>query len=180
MPAPPPPRQLAALCAVADTLARARVRWVLAGSAGRVLLGFPARPRDIDIEVAPEHAEAAAAALGAALADEGGGGRRSRRAHAWRAGIEVDLTSDLVVEGRGGRLAADFARQWEWSHPVTVCGRVIRVGPLEESLCRAVVLGDWAAVARLAGQAVGAEAGARLSARYLAERLSSATASAAR
>jgi len=175
-----PPRQLAALCAVADALAGAGARWVLAGSAGRALLGCPARPRDIDLEVDPRDADAAAAALGAELAAAGGGGRSSRRVLAVRAGVEVDLTCDLAIDGPGGRLAPDFALQWERSHPVTAGGRAIRVAPLEEGVCRAVVLGDWAGVARIAGQAARAPGGIRLSAAYVSERLSPATASATR
>ncbi len=175
-----PPRRLAALCAIADSLARHGVSWVLAGSAGRALLGCTARPADIDIEVALDDAQAAGAALGVGLAREGGAGRHSRRARAWRAGVEVDITSDLVVAGPGGRLAADFARQWAWSHPVTICGRAIRVAPPEESLCRSIVLGDWGAIARLADQAARADPALHLRATYVAERLSSTTARATR
>lgn len=157
------------------------MRWLLAGSAERALVGCPVRPRDIDIEVAPGDADRAAAALGARIAGGGGGGRRrSRRAAARRAGIEVDLTGDLVVEGPGGLLPADFALQWQWSHPAAACGRAIRVAPLEESLCRANVLGDWDALAKVAGQAGAAASPVRLSSRYVTERLSSATASATR
>ena len=180
MPPIPPPRQLAALCAVADALARPGVRGLLAGSAGRARLGCPARPADIDIEVAPQHAEDAAAALGVVLAEAGGGGRSSRRGHASRAGVEIDVTCELVVDGPHERLGPDFALQWEWSHPVDVCGRAVRVAPLEESLCRAVVAGDWAGAETLADQAARAGAGIRLSAAYVAARLSSATARAAR
>ena len=175
-----PPRQLAALCAVADSLARHGVRWVLAGSAGRALLGCPARPADIDIEVDPDDAQAAETALEVVLARDGGDGRRSHRARAARAGVEVDITSDLIVEGPGGRLAAVFARQWDWSHPVAICGRAIRVAPPEESLCRAIVLGDWDALARLAAQTACADPPVPLRATYVAERLASITARAAR
>jgi hypothetical protein len=174
------PRALAALCAVADALARARVRWLLTGSAGRALLGAPARPADIDLEVDARDAAAAAAALGVELSPAAGGGRRSLRASALRAGVEVDLTCDLTVEVPEGRLAPDFALMWDRAHPVAAAGRAIRVAPLEEALCRAILLGDWAAVAKIAGAAGRAPGGIRLDPGYVAARLSSATASATR
>ena len=175
-----PPRQLAAICAVADALGRAGVRWVLAGSAGRALLDCAVRPRDIDLELDPDGADAGAAALGAALAEAADGGRSSRRAAVRRAGVEVDLTSGFAAGGPGGRLAPDFAMQWDWSHPVAVCGRTVRVAPLEEGLCRAIVLGDWGGAARIAGQAATAPGGVRLSAAYVSARLAPACSRAAR
>ena len=173
-----PPRPLAALCAVADALAG--LRWLLGGSAGRALAGCPVRPRDIDLEVDPRDGAAAAAALGVTLREAAGAGRSSRRATALRAGVEVDLTCDLAIDAPGGRLAPDFALMWERAHQVVVAGRALRVAPLEESACRAIVLGDWAGVAKIAGQAARAPGGIRLDAAYVAARLSSATASATR
>jgi hypothetical protein len=175
-----PPRQLAALCAVADALAGAGVRWLLAGSAGRALLGVPVRPRDIDIEVAPDDGDVAAATLGAELADASGGGRRSRRAQVERAGIEVDISSGFAIDGPTGRLDADFERQWQWSHATAICDRTVRIAPLEESLCRAIVATDWARVAEVAGQAARSAPPVRLDVTYVAARLSSARASATR
>ena len=102
---PLPPRAIAALCAVADRLAAARVEWVLAGSAGRALAGHAARPRDIDLEVAEADAGARPPRLGAgAPARESGAGRTSLRVHATLAGMEVDVSAGLAVEGPGGRL----------------------------------------------------------------------------
>ena len=175
-----PPRQIAALCAAADALERAGVRWVLAGSLGRALLGCAVRPRDVDLELDPDGAGAGAAAMGAALAAAQGGGRSSRRASVHRAGVEVDITSGLAVEGPGASLAPAFAMQWEWSHPAVVAGRAVRVAPLEEGVCRAIALGDWAGVAKIAAQAATAPGGGRLSAAYVAERLASASSRAAR
>lgn len=174
------PRQLAALCAVADALEGAGGRWLLAGSAGRALLRAPVRPRDIDLELDPAGADRAAAALGAALAPADGAGRRSRRASIHRAGVEVDLTCDLGVDGPGGALAPDFALQWEWSHPVTICGRAIRIAPPEETLVRAIALGDWAGVAKVAGQTAAAEPPPALRRAYVSARLSPETSSATR
>lgn len=175
-----PPRQITALCAAADALGRAGVRWVVAGSLGRALLGCDVRPRDVDLELDPDGADGGAAAMGAALAVAGGGGRRSRRASVQRAGVEVDLTSALAVEAPGGALEPAFAMQWEWAHPLVVAGRAVRVAPLEEGVCRAVALGDWAGVAKIAAQAATAPGGVRLSAAYVAERLASASSRAAR
>jgi hypothetical protein len=174
------PRPLAALCAVADVLARARVRWLLTGSAGRALLGSPTRPGDIDLEVDPHHAAAAAAVLGVQLSPAEGGGRRSLRASALRAGVEVDVTCDLAVEAPGGLLVPDFELMWSRAHTAVAAGREIRVAPLEEQLCRAILLGDWAAVAKVAAAAGRAPGGIRLDPGYVAARLSSATASATR
>ena len=173
-----PPRPLAALCAVADALAGAR--WLLSGSAGRALLGCPVRPRDIDLEVDPHDAVAVAAALGVELRPAQGGGRRSRRGRLARAGVEVDVTCGLAIDAPGGRLAPDFALMWERAHPVVIAGRAIRAAPPEESVCRALVLGDWAGVARIAGQVAGAPEAIRLDAGYVSSRLSSARARAAR
>lgn len=175
-----PPRQIAALVAVAAALERAGARWVLTGSLGRALLGCDVRPRDVDLEIDPDAAEAGAAALGVSLAAVDGGGRRSRRGGREIAGVEVDLTSAFALDAPGGALPPDFARLWEWSHPVAVAGRVVRVAPLEETLCRAAILGDWGHVAKVAGQAATAPGGARLSAAYVAERLAAASSSAAR
>ncbi len=177
---PPPPRQLAALCAVADALAGVGVRWVLAGSAGRALLGCPVRPRDIDLEVEPTGAHRAARALGAELAEALGGGRSSLRGHSERSGIALDITCDLEIDAPGGRLPADFELQWKWSRPGPVCGRTIRVAPLEESLCRAIVLADWSHLARVGCEAARAEPPIRLASAYVSERLSSARVSANR
>jgi Aminoglycoside-2''-adenylyltransferase len=173
-----PPRPLAALAAVADRLARGRVDWLLAGSAARALLGYRVRPADIDIEVSPAHAEAAARLLGAPLAVASGAGRRSRRGSARLADVEVDLTCDLAVAGATHTLDPDFARQWEHSRRLWVCGREIRAAPVEETLARALVLGDWTRLARVAAEA--APWGAPLRPDYVALRLSSATSRATR
>jgi len=165
---------------VADALGGARVRWLLSGSAGRALLGSPVRPGDIDLEVDPRDAVAAATALGVELSPAAGSGRRSLRASARRAGVEVDITCDLAVDAPGGRLAPDFELMWNRSLSAAAAGRPIRIAPPEEALCRAVVLGDWAAVAKMSGAAAQAAGGIRLDVGYVAERLSSATASATR
>lgn len=73
------------------------------------------RPRDIDLELDPDGADAGAAAMGAALTGAVGGGLSSRRASVHRAGVEIDLTSGLAVEGPGAPLAPAFAAQWEWA-----------------------------------------------------------------
>ena len=172
------PRPLAALVAVADLLARDGVDWLLAGSAGRALLGYPARPADIDIEVAPGDAGAAARRLGVDLAASTGEGRASRRGSRRVAGVEVDVTVDLAVAGPSHALAPDHALQRAWSHPVAVCGRTIRVAPVEETLARALVLGDWDRLATIAAQAAPVDAPIRPD--YVALRLSAATSSATR
>jgi hypothetical protein len=174
-----PPRTLAGLVAVADRLAGAGAEWLLAGSAGRALQGFAVRPADLDLEVPPRDAAAAAAALGVELRRETGGGRASMRARTIVARSRIDLTCDLEVEGPEGRLAADFDRQRAWAAPVEVAGRTVLLAPVEETLARALVRGDWEMLARLSGEAA---AGAAVPPRaaYLAWRLSSARASAAR
>ena len=173
-----PPRPLAALAAVADRLARGRVDWLLAGSAGRALLGYRVRPADIDIEVSPAHAEAAARLLGAPLSAAAGGGRRSRRGSTRLADVAVDLTCDLAVAGATHALEPDFAWQWERSRRLRVCGREIRAAPVEETLARALVLGDWTRLARVAAE--GAPEGAPLRPDYVALRLFAATSRATR
>jgi hypothetical protein len=174
------PRTLAALLAVAARLDRAGVDWLLAGSAARALLGFAARPADLDLETSRDDAPAAAAALGLDLADDAGGGRASLRGRGRVAGVAVDLSGDLEVAGPGGRLAPDAALQRAWAHPREVAGRTIRLAPVEETLARAIVLADWGTLARVAAQAREAPGAVALRPAYLSARLSSATASAAR
>ena len=171
------PRQLAALAAVADRLARGRVEWLVAGSAGRALLGYDVRPADLDLEVGPGGADAAARLLGAPLVAASGAGRSSRRGATRIAGVEVDLTCDLAVRGAAAALAPDFALQRAWSHPVRVCGRELRAAPVEETIARALVLADAARLRRVTGEA-GAGA-APLRPAYLSLRLSAASSSAA-
>ena len=180
MPPNLPPRPHAALLAVAAGLDRAGVRWVLAGSAGRALLGHRVRPADIDVEVAEEDSVAAGAALGAPLRAEAGGGRASLRGSTRRAGVVIDVTAGLVVEGATHTLRADDGAQLDWCHRVRSGGRTIPVAPVEEAVARALVLGAWATLARIASQAAAGAASPVPRAGYLARRLSSATARAAR
>ena len=121
-----------------------------------------------------------AASLGVELRPAQGGGRRSRRGLAVRAGVEVDVTCDFAIDAPGGRLTPDFALMWERAHPVVIAGRAIRVAPLEEAVCRGLVLGDWAGLARIAAEAARAPDGIRLDAGYVSSRLSPARVSAAR
>lgn len=172
------PRPLAALTAIADLLARDGVAWLLAGSAARALLGYRVRPADIDIEVAADGAQAAARRLGAPLSPAAGAGRSSRRGSTRLAGVAVDLTCDLAVAGPTHALGPDFGLQWERSHRLRVCGREIRAAPVEETLARALVLGDWPRLARVAAE--GAPAAAPIRPDYLALRLSAATSRATR
>jgi len=179
VPALLPPRPLAALCALADRLSAAGVEWLLAGSAGRALLGYRVRPADLDAEVAAGDIAAAARALGAEHRREAGGGRSSVRAHARLAGVAVDLTAAFELAGPGGRLGDGFALQREWAEPRAACGRTILVAPVEEAVARMMVLGDRAGLARLAGQAE--EAGRPpLRPGYVSARLAAAAATAAR
>jgi hypothetical protein len=173
---PLPPRALAALCAVADRLAAAGVPWVLTGSAGRALLGAPVRPGDIDLEVAERDATRAAAALGTSAAPSSGGGRSSLRAAARFAGVEVDVSAAFTLEGPELRLPDGFALMCRWALPVTAAGRAVLVAPPEEALVRRLVQGDGAGLARL-----GAVPGLPPPrAAYVAERLRSASSTAAR
>ena len=148
---PPPPRALAAICAVADRLAAAGVPWVLTGSAGRALLGAPARPGDIDLEVAEGDAARAAAALGTTAAPASGGGRSSFRAAARFAGMEVDVSAGFTIEGPDLRLPDGFDVMRRWAIPAAAAGRPVLVAPPEEALVRRLVQGDPAGLARLAG-----------------------------
>lgn len=165
-----PPRTLAALIAVADRLDGAGVPWLLAGGAGRALLGASHRPADVDVEVAAEHGEPAARALGFTLARDSGGGVTSQRAGGTVAGVEVDLSAGLTLDGR---LDADWALQWAWAVPCRAAGRTILVSPVEEALARAIVRGNWPRIAKLA-----AGGGPAPRPGYLARRLSAVSSSA--
>jgi hypothetical protein len=161
---------------VADRLAAAGVPWVVTGSAGRALLGAPVRPGDVDLEVAEADASRAAAALGTTAAPSSGGGRASLRAAAVLAGVEVDVSAGFTVEGPELRLPDGFALMVRWALPAAAAGRRILVAPPEETLVRRLVQADWAGVARLAGT----PGLPPLRGAYVAERLRSASSTAAR
>jgi hypothetical protein len=165
------PRALAALAAVAARLEAAGVEWLLAGSAGRRLLGFSARPRDIDLETSEDRADAGAAALGLRLRHDDAGGRSSWRARGTLAGMPVDLTAGLRIEGPGGVLEPDFGAQRTWACAREVAGWRILAAPAEEALARALVAADWAVVERFVAAA---PAGWAPRPAYLALRLASA------
>ena len=130
---------LAALAAAAARLDRAGVPWRLAGGTGRLLLGMPGRPSDVDIEVAAHDAPRAARALGLpAPAPTDGGGWSSLRSQGVLAGVEVDLSGSLRVEGPGGVLHADDAQVI----PVRFGSGTVHVEAPGEALARAVVAGD--------------------------------------
>jgi hypothetical protein len=161
---------------VADRLAAAGVPWVVTGSAGRALLGAPVRPGDVDLEVAEADVHAAAAALGAVAGPSSGGGRSSVRAGTVIAGTQVDLSAGLTVEGPQLRLPDGFALMARWALPATAAGRRVLVAPPEEALVRALVGGDPARLARAAA----APGLPPVRAAYVAERLRSASSTAAR
>lgn len=156
----------------------AGVSWLLAGSAGRALLGYATAPRDLDVEVDGPELDAAARALGLSARRESGAGVSSLRAVGELAGVAVDLTADLEVAGPGGRLPPDFALQRAHAHAVASGDRTVLVAPVEETLARALVLDDLDRVARIAAEGAG-RARPALRPGYLARRLSAA-ASAAR
>lgn len=170
---PLPPRAAAALVAVALRLDGAGVPWLLAGSAARALGGAAVRPGDLDVEVDGADADRAGAALGVALREEAGGGRRSLRGRAVLAGVEVDITAGLEVGGPGGRLAPDFGLQRAWAGGALVAGARVALAPAEEQVARALVAADWPALARIAAQAAAGGAPPPR-AGYLARRLASA------
>jgi hypothetical protein len=174
-----PPRAHAALLAVAARLDAAGVRWVLAGSAGRALLGHRVSPGDIDVEVALADAAAAGTALGITLNPASGRGRSSLRGGLWLAGVEVDVTAGLVVEGPALRLPCDDSAQLSACIIARLSGRAIPVAPVEEALTRAIVLGEWATLAKLTATAGDSDPPA-IRGDYVARRLSSATAKATR
>jgi hypothetical protein len=163
---------------LARRLDGAGVTWLLAGSAGRALLGYAAAPRDLDVEVDGPELNAAARALGLSARRESGAGASSLRAVGELAGVGVDLTAELEVAGPGGRLPADFVLQREGAHAIAVGNRTVLVAPVEEALARAIVLDDLDRVARIAAEGAGRERPA-LRPGYLSRRLSAA-ASAAR
>jgi hypothetical protein len=132
---------LAALAAAASRLDRAGVPWRLAGGTGRLLLGMHGRPSDVDIEVAAADAARAADALGLPSPTPiEGSGWWSLRSQGTLAGIELDLSGGLRVEGPGGVLQADDAD----AVTVRFGGGTVRVETPGESLARAVVSGDAA------------------------------------
>lgn len=170
---PLPPRLLAALVAVSARLDRAGVPFVVAGGAGRALLGCARRPGDLDLEVAGAHAGAAGEALGLVMRPASGRGRSGLRAAGSVAGVELDLTADLEVRGTGWVLAPGWEAQWAAAAAVAAGGRVVRAQPLGEQIARALVLGDAAALAKAAA---GWPGPLPETAPYLSARLASASA----
>lgn len=126
---------------MAARLDRATVPWRLGGGTGRLLLGMPGRPTDIDIEVAARDAGRAAAVLGLPHpATTDGGGWSSLRSQGRLAGVDVDLSGGLRVAGQHGVLRADDAR----TTSVAFGAGVVHVEAPGEALARAVVAGDAA------------------------------------
>ena len=144
---------LVALAIVAQRLEVAGVEWLLAGSAARRLVGFTARPRDLDLEAGEDGAEAGARALGFELRYDTGDGRASWRARGDVAGVPVDLTGELRVEGPGGRLEPDFGLQRTWADAVEAAGHRLLLAPPEETVARALVAADWDLMARIGAAA---------------------------
>jgi hypothetical protein len=139
----------AVLRAVSARLARAEVPWMLGGSSARALEGASPRPRDLDIEVAAEHAARAARALGCSLGADADRGWSSVRAIRTLRGVEIDLSAGIVVTGLGWRLDPDQALSAEWSRTVVVGGDPVVLVPPEEALVRALVAGDWSRLSKL-------------------------------
>ncbi len=142
-----------ALAIVAQRLEAAGVEWLLAGSAGRRLLGFTARPHDLDLEAGEDGAEAGARALGFELGYDTDGGRASWRARGEVAGVPVDLTGELRVQGPVSRLEPDFGLQRTWAEAVEAAGHRLLLAPPEEAIARALVGADWDLMARIAAAA---------------------------
>ncbi len=159
---------LATLGAVAARLDRAGIRWHLAGSTGRLLLGGPARASDVDVEVAQSDAAAAAAVLGlpAPVAVQSGGWS-SLRTQGQVAGVPVDLSGGLTVRGPGGVLHAMDADVLA----VPFGGAVVQVARPGESVARAVVAADTTREQRARDQ-LPADAGDAL--RYAKSRIAAA------
>ena len=160
-----PPRVQAALWAVAVRLDRAGVRWLVAGSTARALMGFAVRPVDLDIEVATSDADLAASTLAVTLARDDGGGWTSRRGATTIAGVSVDLSSAVTA----GSLASDDETLFTASVPVGAGARQLLVLSVEEQLCRAMAAGAWGRVAKIT---TGVPAGLQLDLGQISRRLS--------
>jgi hypothetical protein len=141
----------------------------VAGSTARVLLGWDVRPGDLDLEVDAADAGPAGRALGLRLVRRTGRGRDGLRGDGRIAGAEVDVSAGLEVRGAAGVLPPDWAAQRAAATPVRLGGRVIALAPPEEHLARAIVLGEWAAVGKLAR----GHPGVTLDAGYVSSRLGS-------
>lgn len=138
---------------VAARLDAAGVRWVLTGSAGRRLLGGVREPRDLDLEVAVADVPATEAALGVRFAPQQGGGVRSLRAGCVMDGVEVDCSAGVVVEGPSGVLERPDAVLRDGVRMVPFGDRRVPCGAPEETIVRALLRGDWARLAKVAGDA---------------------------
>jgi hypothetical protein len=175
---PPSPAQvLAVVTAVAARLDTLNLPWHLAGSTGRLLLGLPARPGDIDLEVRAADAAAVAEILGLPEpAAQSGGGWSSHRASGALAGVPLDLSAGLEVEGPGGMLRAMDAE----TVPCRLGTATIHVVAPGEALARAMVAGDAERIAKAAGAMPADEALVTEAMRYAESRRATAAASAAR
>lgn len=127
--------------------------FVVGGGTGRRLLGAARRPGDLDLECDPADAPRAAAALGLPRpATDRGGGWSSLRSRGLVAGVEVDLSAGVAVDGPHGRLPADHALLVAWSVPVRAVAVDLWCAPPEEALVRALVAGDLTRLARVAAR----------------------------
>jgi hypothetical protein len=144
------PRLAAAVSEVARRLGAAGVDWVLSGSAARALAGADAIPNDLDLEIVPEDAHRAGAALGCTLGVDEGGAWSSLRGRCRIEGVEVDVSAAIAVIGPEWGLGPDDALVRAWSRSVTVGGYPVVLAPVEEQLVRALVAGDWGRIAKIA------------------------------
>lgn len=148
----------------------------MAGSAGRLMLAMPARPADVDLEVAASDAASAARALGIPLPEAtSGGGWSSLRAAGSLFGVAIDLSAGLEVRWAGGVLHAMDAA----TIPCRLGTATVHVVAPGEALARARVADDPERVAKAASALPANEVLVVEAERYAEARLAAA-ASAAR
>jgi hypothetical protein len=124
---------------------------MLAGSAAWALAGAAAEPRDLDIEIATADAERAAGALGCVRELDQGDGWSSLRGQCGLEGVEIDVSAGMRVVGAEWGLEPDGQTARAWSRSASVDSYPVTLAPTEEQLVRALIVGDWARIAKISG-----------------------------
>ncbi len=152
MPFSLPPQLATALIALAERLDGAATDWVVGGSTARALLGFSVIPDDLDVEVAEDAMQTAAAAVGLVARYEADDQISSLRAQGAWCDVAVDISGGLTHHGAGGHLHADFPLLRRFAKPIEVGRCTVWAMPIEEQIARAVVAGAADRLDRIADE----------------------------
>ncbi len=91
------------------------------------------------------------AALGCVLELDQRDGWSSLRGQCVLEGVEIDVSAGISVVGAEWGLEPDEQTARAWSRSASVGGYPVTLAPTEEQLVRALIVGDWARIAKISG-----------------------------